>query len=210
MDSTAGFLRTPFLPPTVRHSGRCMLCPSHSQQQHHVFYRCLWWTIEALWQRLFTCLTQLGKCPHDRLMDSVTDRRRKHSQSTKGKKRLAVLLKSAQRIVYSKLKSVPNCFLSRPSTDTIFATDCIKPPRSPNNLEINPSPLPVEMQTKSFQLLPDCNTPWFPIATVIIQHLCKLPKDCYSQSYSTFVKHNGVFGSGPCPANLFIHALSMS
>lgn len=53
----------------------------------HVFYRCLCWTMQVLWQRLFACLTQLGKCPHDRLMDSVTDRRRKHSQSTKEKKK---------------------------------------------------------------------------------------------------------------------------
>lgn len=139
-------------------------------------------------------------------INGLSDGLEKKTQSTK-EKRLAVLLKSAWRIVYFKLKSAPNCFLSKPSTDTIFATDCIKPPRSQNNLETNPSPLPVETQTKPFQLLPDCNTLWFPIAMIIIQHLCKVPKDCYSQSYSTFVKHNGVFGSGPCTTNLFVHAL---
>lgn len=178
----------------------------------HVFYRCLCWTMQVLWQRLFACLTQLGKCPHDRLMDSVTDRRRKHSQSTKEKKKggLAVLLESARRTVYSKLKSAPNCFLSKPSADTIFATDCIKPPGSQNNLETSPSPLPVETQTKSFQVLPDCNTLWFPIAIIITQHLCRVPKDCYSQSCSTFGKPNGVLGGGPCPTSLLVHALGMS
>lgn len=37
-----------------------------------------------------------------------------------------------------------------------------------------------------------------------------VPKDCYSQSCSTFGKPNGVLGGGPCPTSLLVHALGMS
>ena len=59
---------------------------------------------------------------------------------------------------FNVAKSASVFLLSKPSIDIIFATACIEPPHIQNNLETSPSPLPVETQTKSFQVLPDYNT----------------------------------------------------
>lgn len=55
-------------------------------------------------------------------------------------------------------KSALICLLLTRSIDIIFVTACIKPPHVRNNPEASPSPLPVETQTQSFQILPDHNT----------------------------------------------------
>lgn len=67
--------------------------------------------------KTIVCLTQPGKSLHDRLICSVINRRRNHSQRTKEKRRLAGPHESARRIIYSKFICGKIC-LNLPALET--------------------------------------------------------------------------------------------